>query len=97
MLEFFHPVTYVALGILVLWNLVTFALFAIDKARAKAGEWRIKEATLFITAFLMGGFGSIAGMYALRHKTQKISFKILIPLAVVVNVVVLIGLGILLF
>ena len=81
----------------VVWNIVTFSLFAIDKRRAKANEWRIKEATLFLCAFLMGGVGSLVGMQILRHKTQHTSFKILIPLAVLVNIAVLVGLFFLLF
>ena len=96
-MEFFSMATYIAIGIIVLWNIITFALFAIDKGRAKANKWRIKEATLFLTAFLMGGFGSLLGMYMLRHKTQHTSFKILIPLAVLVNIGILVGAWFLLF
>lgn len=72
----------------VIWNVITFALYGIDKAKAKKGKWRISEATLIICAFMMGGLGSFVGMRVFRHKTQHIKFVILVPLAMVVNIVI---------
>ena len=85
------PITWVIVGLIVIWNIVSFALFAIDKKRAEANKWRIKEATLFLSAFAMGGVGALLGMNLLRHKTKHMSFKILIPLAVLVNIIILAG------
>jgi len=96
-LEFFSIGTYVAIGLIILWNIATFALYAIDKGRAKANQWRIKEFTLILVAFLMGGVGALLGMNILRHKTQKTIFKVMVPLGVVVNIIVLVGLFLLLF
>ncbi|MCL2400264.1 MAG: DUF1294 domain-containing protein [Defluviitaleaceae bacterium] len=78
--------------ILVLWNIATFSLYAIDKGRAKAGKWRISEATLITVAFLMGGIGALLGMNVLRHKTKHLKFKVLVPLAVVLNIGVVVAL-----
>jgi len=81
----------VLLAITVVMSIVTFALYATDKRRAQNNQWRIKEATLFMCGFLMGGVGAMLGMSILRHKTKHISFKILVPLSVVVNIVVIVG------
>jgi len=83
-----YVVIAVAVAI-VLWNIATFSLYAIDKKRAKNNEWRIKERTLIAVAFLMGGFGAMIGMSVLRHKTQHIQFKVLVPLGVVLNIAVI--------
>lgn len=61
-------------------NIAAFALFGLDKARAKRGAWRIPEKTLFLSAILGGGAGALAGMYAFRHKTKHKSFVFGIPL-----------------
>ena len=75
-----------AAAAIVLWNIITFALYAIDKRRAKNNKWRISEANLVACAFLMGGVGAMLGMSLLRHKTKHLKFKLLIPAAVVVNI-----------
>jgi len=76
---------------IVIWNVITFALYAIDKKRAKNNEWRIKEATLIACAFLMGGIGAMVGMSVLRHKTQHIKFKLLVPIATVLNIAIVVA------
>jgi len=72
--------------LIMLWNVVVFALYAADKRRAEKNQWRISEATLIICAFLMGGIGAFLGMKILRHKTKHTKFKLLVPLAVLINV-----------
>ena len=78
----------VLLGI-VIWNVIAFLLYGIDKRRARNGEWRISEATLLGVAFLLGGVGSWLGMKVFRHKTDHLKFKLGLPLAVIVNVVII--------
>jgi len=73
-------------ALIVLWNVIVFTLYAADKRKAEKNKWRISEATLIICAFLMGGFGAFFGMKILRHKTKHMKFKLLVPLAVLVNV-----------
>lgn len=70
----------------IVWNIITFFLFGIDKSKAKKGKWRINEAVLITCAFLMGGMGSLLGMLIFRHKTRHLKFKLLVPLALVVNI-----------
>lgn len=71
--------------LLSLWNVVVFAVYAIDKYKAKRNKWRIPEKTLILLAFLGGAYGALAGMYMIRHKTKHLKFQILVPLAAVLN------------
>jgi len=83
-MNFFHITFSVSL---ILWNIITFALFGIDKRKAKANKWRVDESTLIVCAFLMGGIGAFLGMKVFRHKTRHLKFRFLIPLAAVLNMV----------
>ena len=70
---------YFVLGLL-LWNGVTFIMMGLDKRRAKKGAWRISERALLGSAFLLGAYGSLAGMFFFRHKTRHWYFRLLLPL-----------------
>ncbi|MCL2286394.1 MAG: DUF1294 domain-containing protein [Firmicutes bacterium] len=72
-----------------IWNIIVFALYAIDKRKAEKSKWRISESTLILCAFLMGGIGAFLGMRILRHKTQKMKFTVSVPLALVLNIAVI--------
>ena len=61
-------------------SVIGFALMGIDKSRAINHKWRIKEATLFLIAFLGGGTGSTLGMFFFRHKTKHWYFRLFFPL-----------------
>ena len=61
-------------------SFIGFALMGIDKSRAINHKWRIKEATLFLIAFLGGGIGSTLGMFFFRHKTKHWYFRLFFPL-----------------
>lgn len=67
--------------------LISFILFGVDKAKAKRHAWRIPEKVLFGSAFIGGALGALIGMQVYRHKTKHLSFKILIPLFLVLNIV----------
>lgn len=68
------------------WNLTVFALYALDKYRAKTGGWRVPEKTLLLSALLLGGVGGLCGMGLLRHKTRHWYFRLLLPLAAFLTV-----------
>jgi len=77
-------------------NLIAFALMGIDKHRAKAGKWRIKEVTLFLVTALFGGLGGTLGMYVFRHKTKHWYFKIGFPVLLIIQIILLcIGINVL--
>lgn len=70
---------------LLLLNLTGFLIMGIDKRRARRHMWRISEKTLFFTALLGGSVGTLAGMYAFRHKTRHWYFVIGMPLILILQ------------
>ncbi|MBR2795259.1 MAG: DUF1294 domain-containing protein, partial [Solobacterium sp.] len=66
--------------VLILANLLSFALFGIDKNKAKKGSWRISERALIASAILFGSFGVWIGMKVFHHKTRKPLFAWGVPL-----------------
>lgn len=78
---------------MLLWNLITFCMMGIDKRRAIADKSRISEKTLLTAAFAMGALGAVIGAAVFHHKTQKLKFKILLPVGVIVNGAVIYGLA----
>lgn len=59
-------------------NVIVFAMYALDKQKARKNKWRIPERTL-MTAAVFGIFGAVAGMVFMHHKTQKPKFVLGIP------------------
>ena len=74
---------------LLIINVVGFAMMGIDKNRAKRGEWRVPEKTLFTCALLGGSLGTTLGMSTFRHKTKHWYFKYGMPLILVVQVLLI--------
>jgi len=79
----------VLLFVLLLLNIVSFALMGIDKSKAKRGKWRIPEKALFISCALFGGLGGCLGMYLFRHKTNHWYFALFFPVFLIAQVVIL--------
>lgn len=79
---FIIPAAFVAMSV------IGFALMGADKRRAEKGAWRIPEKVLFGVSFLLGGVGSLVGMFVFRHKTKHASFRILLPLSALWSLVV---------
>ena len=67
-------------------NLLGFYIMYSDKKKAKNGEYRIREKTLFLIAILLGGIGVYLGMYKFRHKTKHLSFTVGIPFCIILNI-----------
>ena len=61
-------------------SIITFAVFGLDKYKARHNRWRIREKTLFLLALLGGAPGAYLGMNVFHHKTLHKNFKIGIPL-----------------
>ena len=53
----------------------TYAAYANDKRRAKAGEWRWPEALLHLLEFLGGWPGAFLAQRWVRHKSSKVSYQ----------------------
>lgn len=61
-------------GLAILVNLLAFALFGLDKRRARRGQWRVPERNLLTLAVLGGSVGAKIGQRVFRHKTSKQPF-----------------------
>lgn len=72
-------------------NLIIFCLYGIDKYKAVKRRRRIRELALIIPAYFFGSLGAMLGMIAFNHKTSKLRFRILIPLAFVENLFLSLG------
>lgn len=76
-------------NIFLIWNIIVMLIYGIDKMLAKAHKRRISEASLLICTFLLGGFGAIFGMVLFNHKTSKLKFRILVPFAILIGVLIM--------
>ncbi|MGP5536824.1 DUF1294 domain-containing protein [Psychrobacter glacincola] len=72
-------VWYAALGI------ITYGIYAKDKAAAQSGDWRTPESTLHLLSALGGWVGAMVAQTYLRHKSQKPEFRVTYYLTVVIN------------
>ena len=70
---------------IVIWNLVVFLMFGIDKFKAKNNMWRISEKTLLLSSLFMGGIGGFFGMCVFHHKTKHSLFRIVLPIAFLIT------------
>ena len=70
---------------ILLINVITFAVFGIDKFKAIKHKWRVKEAVLFGLSLMGGSLGGLLAMYLFRHKTRKLIFVIGIPLILILQ------------
>ena len=72
-------------NVVIIWNILIFFLYGWDKFSAKQSWRRIPEDALIWIPFLLGGWGALFGMVIWNHKTSKMKFRLLIPLAVILN------------
>lgn len=72
-------------------NLTAFALFGIDKYKARHGLWRISEKTLFLFALIGGTPGAWMGMKFFHHKTRHRRFRCGLPLIFLVQLLLCFG------
>ncbi|NJM99144.1 MAG: DUF1294 domain-containing protein [Phormidesmis sp. RL_2_1] len=56
-------------------SLVTYALYADDKSRAKRKDWRTSEQTLHLCELTGGWLGGFIAQRVLRHKSKKESYQ----------------------
>ena len=66
-------------------SLLTFSVYAIDKAAARAGGWRTSEATLHCLALACGWPGALLAQQWLRHKSAKRPFRSVFWITVALN------------
>ena len=73
---FFERLPLAVFVIYLVCSVITFAAYARDKSAARDGRWRTKESTLQLLALCGGWPGAIIAQQSLRHKSQKLSFRI---------------------
>lgn len=66
-------------------SLLTFIMYAKDKAAAKNGSWRTPESTLHLFALLCGWPGALIAQQTLRHKSKKQPFRVIFWITVLLN------------
>ena len=71
-------------------NAFVFAMYGVDKRRAKRGKWRIPERTLLLGTWLLGGVGAWLGMRVFRHKTLHRAFSLSAPPSAVLSLALMI-------
>ncbi len=74
---------------LIIINIISFILFAIDKFLAIKQKRRVRNSTLLGLSILGGSIGSIFGMYTFRHKTQRWYYKYGIPFIIIIQIVLI--------
>lgn len=68
-----------------IYNVVVFVVYAVDKLKARRGLWRVPESTLLWLALLGGAAGAVLGIFGLRHKVRKPRFAMGVPVMLVVQ------------
>ncbi len=71
------PAWDVVFAWLIAINLVTFVAFGYDKAIAPKGAMRVPEAILLALTLLGGSVGAVLARPLFRHKTLKMSFRLI--------------------
>ena len=74
---------------LIIFNIVTFLVYGIDKWKAKKSLWRIREASLLVLAVLGGSIGAWLGMKVWHHKTMHKKFKYGLPLILLAQIAII--------
>lgn len=70
-------------------NMITIAVYGMDKRNAVHGKWRIRVSTLLGLAAVGGSSGALLAMRLFHHKTRKKKFTIGVPLMLLVQVALL--------
>ena len=86
--NFFESYKLLIVYLLVI-NIVTLILFAVDKIAAIEHRSRIRIVTLLGLAFIGGSVGALVAMYVFHHKTKQDYFSVGVPLIILMQVVVL--------
>jgi uncharacterized membrane protein YsdA (DUF1294 family)/cold shock CspA family protein len=82
---FFGRLPLLVLGFYALVGVIAYVAYAMDKAAAKSGSWRIAENTLHIWGLIGGWPGALIAQQKLRHKSSKTSFQLMFWFTVILN------------
>ena len=79
------------MGKLIFWyliviNALAYGVYWLDKRRAEKGKGRISERELLLWAGAGGSVGAVLAMRRHRHKTKKLSFKLMFLAVVLLQI-----------
>ena len=77
------------LWILLVWNIIVFGFYAVDKYKAVHHLWRIPEKVLLTEAVIGGGLGAILAGQICHHKTRKWYFWLAWIIGVIVDILLI--------
>ena len=80
----------VLLYIMAVFNVIGAILVVCDKSRAKRKKYRIRESTLWLFSLLGGALFVFAFMLLCRHKTNHLSYMLLLPLIIAAQLILII-------
>ncbi len=67
-------------------NVLTLAVYVIDKIKAKRHAWRVSELTLLALAAIGGSVGAMVAIFVVRHKSRHLKFRYGVPLILLLQV-----------
>ncbi len=76
---------------LVVINIIGIFVTIRDKVAAKKNKWRISEKTLFILSSIGAGVSVYITMHIIRHKTKHKRFMIGIPVILIIELFLIVG------
>lgn len=77
--------------LLLIWNIVVFAIYGIDKGKAIRNNWRTPEKTLLLLSVCGGGIGAFLAGPFFHHKTRKWYFQATWVLGILVDLALFYG------
>ncbi len=85
LLAVMNKLSWLVIGWYIVLGVITYAMYAKDKAAAQSGDWRTPESTLHLLSVLGGWVGAMVAQTYLRHKSQKAEFRLAYYLTVIIN------------
>ena len=85
LLAVMNKLSWLVLAWYAVLGIITYGMYAKDKAAAQSGDWRTPESTLHLLSALGGWVGAMVAQTYLRHKSQKPEFRIAYYLTVIIN------------
>ena len=85
LLTVMNKLSWLVLAWYAVLGIITYGMYAKDKAAAQSGAWRTPESTLHLLSALGGWVGAMVAQTYLRHKSQKPEFRIAYYLTVIIN------------
>jgi uncharacterized membrane protein YsdA (DUF1294 family)/cold shock CspA family protein len=80
-----NKLPFIIFGAYIILSVVAFALYRNDKSAAEWDEWRTPESTLHLISIIGGWPGALIAQNKLRHKSKKLSFRVVFWATVIIN------------